>query len=92
MASAAVVISPLLHKFRSFCACAEYHPGLCSPFLHLVVSDDSVSGPDCTDALAMGLHCPPMPKDTFLHGVILEESSFHFRYVWLYLDIPRENG
>ena len=30
-------------RFRSSCACAKYHLGLCSPVIHSVVSDDSVS-------------------------------------------------
>ena len=31
-------------RFRSSCICPKYHPGLCSPFIHSVVSNDSVSG------------------------------------------------
>ena len=31
-------------RFRSACACSKYHLGLCSPFIHSVVSNDSVSG------------------------------------------------
>ena len=62
-------------RFRS--SCAKYHPGLCSPFIHSVVANDSVSGQldsegpesDCTDAQAvLGLLCPHMP-----------EAMFHFR-------------
>ena len=30
-------------RFRSSCACAKYHPGLCTPFLHSVVSKNAVS-------------------------------------------------
>ena len=33
-----------LRRFRSSCACAKYQPGLCSPFIHSIVSNDSVSG------------------------------------------------
>ena len=33
-----------MHRFRSSCACTKYHPGLCSPFIHSEVSNDSVSG------------------------------------------------
>ena len=33
-----------MHRFRSSCACAKYHPGLCSPFIHSVVSNESVNG------------------------------------------------
>ena len=27
-------------RFRSSCACAKYHMGLCSPFIHSVISSD----------------------------------------------------
>ena len=34
-----------VHKMcRLKSSCAKYHPGLCSPFIHFVVSNDSVSG------------------------------------------------
>ena len=33
-----------MRRFRSSCACAKYHPGLWSPFIHSVVSNDSGSG------------------------------------------------
>ena len=59
-----------MHKmsiFGSSCACAKYQPGLCSPFIHSVGSNDSVSRQwrpwsDCVDAqaewaLAIGI-CP----------------------------------
>ena len=60
--------------FQSPCACAKYHPGLCSPFIHSVVLNDSSSGQwrpwsDCADAQAdLGLRCPHMPEDTFSQG------------------------
>ena len=49
-------------RFRSSCACIKYHPGLCSPFIHSivsVVSNDSVSSQweswsDCKCALWSG--------------------------------------
>ena len=31
-------------RFRSSCSCAKFHPGLCSSFIHSVLSKDSVSG------------------------------------------------
>ena len=31
-----------MSRFRSPCACAMYHPGLCSPFIHSVVSNNSL--------------------------------------------------
>ena len=63
--------------FISFCVCRKYHPGLCSSFIHTVVSNDSDSGQwrpwsDCADAQAdLGLRCPHMPKDTFSQGASL---------------------
>ena len=33
-----------MRRFRSSCACAEYHPGLCSLYMYSVVSNDSVRG------------------------------------------------
>ena len=30
-----------MRRFRSSCAYAKYHPGLCSPFIHSVVSNDN---------------------------------------------------
>ena len=63
-----------MDRFRSFCACAKYHLGLCSPFIHFVVSNDSVSGQQkpwsaWVDAHAdLGLHCLHMPEDMFSHG------------------------
>ena len=60
-----VMSSEKMHKicrFRSSWACSKYHPGLCSSFIHSVVSNDSVSWQwmpwsACTDAQAdLGLH------------------------------------
>ena len=48
--------------------------GLCSSFIHSVVSNDSVSGQwrpwlGCANAQAdQGIRCPHMPEDTFSHG------------------------
>ena len=61
-------------RFRSSCACAKYHLGLCSPFIISLVSSDYVSGQrrpwsDCASAQSdLGLRCPHMPEDTFLPG------------------------
>ena len=33
-----------VRRFRSSCACAKYHPRLCAPLIHFVVSNASVSG------------------------------------------------
>ena len=63
-----------MRSFRSSYACAKFHPDLCSPFVHSVVSNDSVIGhrrpcSDCVNALAyLGLRCPHMPEDTFSLG------------------------
>ena len=63
-----------MRRFRSSCACVKYHPGFYSPFIHSVVSNDSVSWKwrtwsDYADVQAdLGLRCPHMPEDTFSHG------------------------
>ena len=33
-----------MRRFRPFYACAKCHPGICSPFIHSKVSNESVSG------------------------------------------------
>ena len=63
-----------MRRFKSSCACANYHPGLCSAFIHSVVSNDYVSGQwrpwsDCAKAQSdLGLRCPHTLKPTFTHG------------------------
>ena len=63
-----------MRRLGSSCPCAKYHPGLCSPFMHSVVSNDSVSGQErpwsaCADAQAdLGLCCPHMPEEYFCMG------------------------
>ena len=58
----------------SFRACAKFHPGICSPWLHLIVSNDYVCGrwrfwSHCADAQAdLGLRCSHSPEGTFSHG------------------------
>ena len=52
-------------------ACAKSHPDICSPLIHSIVSNDSVSGQrrpwsDCADAQAdLGIRCPHMPETSF---------------------------
>ena len=66
-----------MRRRRSYCACAKYNPGLCSPFVCSVISNGSVMGQwrpwsDCADAQAdLGLLCPHMPKDMFSHCAVL---------------------
>ena len=63
-----------MRRFRLSCACANYHRSLCSPFVHSLVSNDSVSGQwrpwsDCACAQTdVGLRRPLMPEDTLSHG------------------------
>ena len=65
---------PKCADFRSACAWEKYHPGMFSPFVCIVVSNDSFSEQwrpwsDCADAQAdLGLRCPHTPEDTFLQG------------------------
>ena len=58
-----------MRRLRPYCA--WYHLGLCSPFIHSVVSNDSVSRQwrswsECADAQAnLGLCCSHMFEDRF---------------------------
>ena len=60
-----------MHRLSN--VCAKSHPCLC-PFIHSVVSNDSVSGQwrpwsDCMDVqIDLGFCCPHMSEDTFLQG------------------------
>ena len=71
-----------MRRFRSSCACAK-HPDFCSPFIHLVVSNDSVIGQRrprqaCADAQAdLGLRYKHVSEDTFSDG------SAYTRNEWL---------
>ena len=52
-----------IRRSRPFCACTKYHPGLCTPFIHVLfnISIDGQWRPwsDCADAQAdLGLRCP----------------------------------
>ena len=55
-----------MHRFGSSCTCVKYHPDLCSPLIHSVGSNYSISGQwrpwsDCASAQSdLGLHCPHM--------------------------------
>ena len=63
-----------MYRFRWSRVCAKSHPGLCSPLIHSIASNDSVSGQqmpwsDCTSGQSdLGLCCLCMSKGTFLHG------------------------
>ena len=60
-----------MFRFSLSFACTKYHPGLWSPFLHSVVSNDSVNGmpwADCACAVWSGPSLSDMPEDTFSHG------------------------
>ena len=56
------------HAYR---ACAKSHADICSPLIHSIVSNDSVSGQrwrgsDCVDTQAdLDLRCPHILKDIF---------------------------
>ena len=61
-------------QFQMSCACAKYHPGLCSPLIHFVVSNDSVRGQwmpwsDCAGWSGPSLSAY-MHEDTFSYGAI----------------------
>ena len=69
--------------------CTKYHLGSCSPFIHSVISDDSVNGQwrprsDCADAQAdQNLHCQYIPKDTFSH-IYIYNSDQTYRLIWVF--------
>ena len=52
--------------------CAKYYPGLYFPLMQSVVFIDSLSAEsDGSDKQAdLGLCCPHMPGDKFLHGTV----------------------
>ena len=70
--------------------CETYHLGLCSPFIHSVVSNDSVGRQwrprsACADAQAdLGLRCPYMPEDMFLawHSTFNPVGNLIFSWPW----------
>ena len=69
-------VSLRMRRFRSSFAYAKYHPCLCSPFIHLVVSNYSVSGQgrpgsECTVTQAdLGHCCSHMREHLFLHVAV----------------------
>ena len=51
------------------CACAKYHPGVCSSFVHSVVSNDSVSGQwPSSESLIWAFAVRTLREVTFLLG------------------------
>ena len=52
--------------FTSSCACAKYLFGLCSPLIHSIIPNDSVSG---KRSLIWAFAVRACPEDTFWHGV-----------------------
>ena len=76
----------------SSCACAKYHPGLCSPFIHSIVANESISGlwrpwSDCADAQSdQGLHCPLMSWRHFFANtfwILIYKKSLPQPFVFL---------
>ena len=56
------------------CTCAKSHPGICSPWKHSTLSNDSVCGhrrpfKECADTQAdLGFRCPHMLEDALWRG------------------------
>ena len=79
-----------LHRFRSPWACANYHPGIHSPFIRSVVFNDSFSGQwrpwsDCLTAQAdLGHRFRHIPEDMFSHG-----AAFWYKTAFT-LKMPRK--
>ena len=65
-----------MRRIRLSCTCIKYHPGLYYQFIRSLVSNDYVHGhwwpcSDCSNAQAdLGLRCPHIPEDTFLHCAV----------------------
>ena len=85
-------------RFRSSCTSEMYHPCLCSPFLHSVVSNDSVSRKwrlwsDCSNGQAdLGLLCLHMPKNKFSHGVgQIKKTKNNIFWIYSFLTIVRKS-
>ena len=57
-------------RVKSSCTCTKYHPGLCSPFIHSVISNDSVKGQwlGLDQTALMQRLIRALAKDMFLHG------------------------
>ena len=71
-----------MRRIRSSYACAKYHTGLCSLFIHCVVSNDFVSGSEGPVAHAdLARRFPHMPDGTFSHGEALIIISPNFAII-----------
>ena len=85
-----------MYRFRSSCACAKYHLGLCSAFIHFIISNCPVSGErkpwsGCTDVQAYMCLCFwLMPKDTFSHDALNRKTVIRNRYNYLTPSVPRQ--
>ena len=72
-------------------ACSKSHPCICSPLIHSIESNNSVSGQqsswsDCADAQAdLGLRCPHKLEDTFSHGAAHTKQSVVYYMPWISL-------
>ena len=71
-AASSETLSKVRKKYKfNHPAHAQSHPGICSPLIHSIVSNGSISGQqrpclDCADAQAeLGLRCPHMPDESF---------------------------
>ena len=75
-----------MRRFKPSCTSAEYHSGLCSPFIHSIVFNDSVSREwmpwsDCANAQAdLGLLCQHIPEDRFSQ-VFGPHQTWQYSYV-----------
>ena len=79
--------------FRPACACAKYPPGLCSPPILSVISNDSVGGQwrpwsDCANAQSdLGLRCPHVLNDSFSHDTVHKLSSWRLFFSYQLITI-----
>ena len=74
-----------MHRFRFIPRCAKSDPGICSPLIHSIVANDSVSGQrrprsDCADAQAdLGLRCPHVPDKKIKRAKMAQYRSPEFQ-------------
>ena len=72
-----------IRKFKSFCACAKSHMGLCSPLIYSVVMILLRDSENCADLEAdQGPRYPHMPKDKFSHRAVHIYPVYSDRQAW----------
>ena len=71
---------------------AQSDPGICSPLIYSIMSNDSVSGQLSQSDL--GLRCPHMHEDTVSHGTaqITGDKFYEFLFAFMYTNLHLNKG